>query len=424
MSPTRHMLLKRCAGAAVAVVCVSLLSACGGSESDSASTDSTTKSAVAGTVEVAASGGCGTVPAEPATDPQGLLAGLGDKYASSYVGFQDYPLEKSAWASWKPARSSGWNVQVIWAPLTNPFVIAALDGLKQELKASGKVKTIQVQAPASPMDVPQQLQMIQTAVERKPDLLVVFPLAGAAAAPVIAKAGEAGIPTVSPSTGIPGKYSVSVNQNLYLSEGLAAAGVLGLMGGKGSVLQVHGVKGTPNDVIAGRAWEQALSRCPDVKVAGSVEGQFDNTATKAGVQKFLATHPSGVQGVFQAGVMGLGVLGAFTQTGHTPPPMSDQAASQGAIAYWHNHPEYNMFATLVPDTDLGGAAARVALRMLDGDGIKLNVLLDQTYMVTRANLGQAFKPSFKEGSPAGAVPPPGSFMSDDYLDGFFARSAK
>src|SRR4051812_34835777 len=277
MSPGRHMLLKRGGSAALVVSCVAALAACGSSGSTSTSTSSgtstkasapastTTGSADAATIPVSASGGCGTLPTVAPNDPKGLLSQLGGKYPDSYVGFRDYPLEKSAWTSWKPARTSGWNVQVVWVPLTNPFVIAALGGLKQELKASGKVANIQVQSPNAPTDVPQQLQMIQTAIERKPDLLVVFPLAGAAAAPAIAAAGKAGIPTVSPETGIPGPYAVGVNTNLYLSEGQAAAGVLGLMGGKGSVLEVHGVKGVPNDVIAGQAWKQALSRCPNVK---------------------------------------------------------------------------------------------------------------------------------------------------------------
>src|SRR3954452_18632101 len=435
MSPGRHMLLKRGGSAALVVSCVAALAACGSSGSTSTSTSSgtstkasapastTTGSAGAATIPVSASGGCGTLPTVAPNDPKGLLSQLGGKYADSYVGFRDYPLEKSAWTSWKPARTSGWNVQVVWVPLTNPFVIAALGGLKQELKASGKVANIQVQSPNAPTDVPQQLQMIQTAIERKPDLLVVFPLAGAAAAPAIAKAGKAGIPTVSPETGIPGPYAVGVNTNLYLSEGQAAAGVLGLMGGKGSVLEVHGVKGVPNDVIAGQAWKQALSRCPNVKVAGTVDGQFDNTAAKAGTQKFLATHPAGVQGAFEAGVMNLGVLGGFTQTGHAPPPLDAQAAAQGTIAYWHNHPDSRMVAVLTPDVDLGAATAKVALRMLGGDGVKLNTLLDKPYVVTQATLPQAWKPSYKEGGQAGAVPPKGSFMSDAYLDGFFAHSA-
>ena len=53
--------------------------------------------------------------------------------------------------------------------------------LASELKASGKVKTMQVQSVSTPTDVPGQLQQLQTAIGRKPDLLILFPLAGAAA---------------------------------------------------------------------------------------------------------------------------------------------------------------------------------------------------------------------------------------------------
>jgi ribose transport system substrate-binding protein len=82
-----------------------------------------------------------------------------------------------------------------------------------------------------------------------------------------------------------------------------------------------------------------------------------------------------------------------------------------------------MVATLTPDVELGTATARVALRMLEGDGVKINTVLSEPYLVTQSNLDQVWKPSYKEGSPAGAVPPPGWFMPDAYLDGFFAHRA-
>jgi ribose transport system substrate-binding protein len=355
-------------------------------------------------------------------DPSHVLSALGAKYVTAYQGFRDYPLVKSPWENWKPAHKSGWNVQVVWTPLTNPSTTYGLKGLQDELKASGKVATVQVQAPAAVTDVPQQLQMIQTAIQRKPDLLVIWPLAPEAAVPLIAQAAKAGIPTVSNLTSTPSKYAVSVNISFYLSEGLTAAGVLHLMGGKGNVLAVHGIQGVASDADASAAWAQALSRCPNVHLAGTVWGQFATPVAKAQVQQFLATHPAGVQGVFDVGVMGPGILGAFEQTGRTPPPLADPGSSQGTIAYWHAHPDYNMVAQLSPDYEVGQGSGMVALRMLGGEGVKINTILGQnTYVVTRNNLGQVWKPSFQEGSPLDATPPLGLFLPKAYLDGFFTH---
>ena len=99
------------------------------------------------------SGGCGTLPF---IAPKGAAAlnVLPKGYAARYAGFEDYPILKSAWASWKPKKKSGYNVQIVWVPKTNPLTNAALAGLQKTLQASGKVKTIQVQAVNAPTDVP------------------------------------------------------------------------------------------------------------------------------------------------------------------------------------------------------------------------------------------------------------------------------
>ena len=269
---------------------------------------------------------------------------------------------------------------------------------------------------------PGQLQQLQTAVNRKPDAIVLFALSGAAAAPLVNKAGAAGIPTIAVGAGVPGKYAVGVNTNVYQSNGWEAASVLKQIGGKGSILLVHGVKGVPNDLAASNAYAKVLTRCPNVKIEGEVQGFFDNAATKAAVQQFLATHPSGVSGVLQVGTMGTGVLGAFDQTGRTAAPMADNAASQGVIAYWHDHPKYKASVALTPQGEYGTVPANILLRMFAGDGVKINTLLDNGYVISSLKQANAsYKPSYKESDVAGVSPPAGSYFSKKYLNGFFNK---
>jgi ribose transport system substrate-binding protein len=356
-------------------------------------------------------------------DPSGVLASLGSTYTASYNGFTDYPVVKSPWENWKPAHKSGWNVQIVWAPPNNPFSTTTLTALEQRLRSSGKVATMQVQQPATVTDVPQQLQEIGTALQRKPDVLIVFPLAAAPAVPLISQAAKAGIPTVSAWTLTPSAQAVSLGLDPYLNWGLTAAGALKQMGGQGSVLEVQGIAGSPEDADASAAWSKAVGACPKVQVAGTVNGDFASPVAKGLVQQFLATHPSGVQGVFQTGVMGVGILGAFQQSGHNPPPLADPGAAQGVIAYWHDHPSYREVASATPDLQIGHAAADVALRILEGQGPKVNVMLAQPYVITSANLGQVWQPSFQEGSLLDAYGPDGTFLPDSYLNGLFRNGA-
>ena len=213
-------------------------------------------------VTTSTSGGCGTVPYVAPDAPNHVLSTLPKAYAASYTGFTDYPIVKSAWANWKPKKKSGFNVQIVWLPENNPVDNAELDAVVGALQASGKVKTIQVQQPSSDTDVAGQLQELQTAIDRKPNLIIAIPISPTAAAPLVDQAGKEGIPTVVPSIGLPGPYDVSVYTNVYLSVAAATADVARDAGGTGSFLAVAGVPGVPNTVDAVNAWTDVLKRAP------------------------------------------------------------------------------------------------------------------------------------------------------------------
>ncbi|HEY2651793.1 MAG TPA: substrate-binding domain-containing protein [Solirubrobacteraceae bacterium] len=341
---------------------------------------------------------------------------------AAYQGFRDYPISKSAWANWKPAHPSGWNVQIVWQPLINPFTNAALKGLESELKASEKVSSMQVQAMTSVTDVPQEIQMMQTAIQRKPDLIILFPAAPNAFIPAIAQAAKAGIPVISEFENTPSQYAVSVNINFWLAEAIPVAALMPLIGEKGDLLGVHGIPGIAGAVDSATAWKDVLSRCPNVHLVGTVFGEYTGTVAKAQVQQYLATHPAQLAGVIDEGVMGPGILGAFSQTGRTPPPLADGDAAQGVLAYWHEHPSYKMTAMINPDVEVGQVTGEVALKMLEGAGVKINTLLSPSqYLITPDNLNQVWKPSFQVGSLLDATPPPGQWFPAAYLNGFFAH---
>jgi len=381
------------------------------------------KGAQPDSVKISSSGGCGTVPYVAPSDPQRLLRSVPKSTRDAYIGWKDYPIQKSAWANWKPKKKSGLSIEVVWVPLSTPIDVAGLASLKKTLNASGLVKSIKVQAVNSFTDVPGQLQQYQTALSRKPDLIIAAPIAASAFGPLVTKAGQAGIPTVNvQASGVNNKYAVNVGTNIYLLEAFTASGVLKAMGGKGSILQVRGFPGIPLSATTDSAWAKVLSRCPKVKVAGSVNGQFDSTAAKTAVQQYLATHPSSLQGLWETGTMALGARSAFSQAGRTPPPIADGVATRGNLAYWHNHPKYTMSAALTPFSELGGGPGRVVVRMLKGHGVKMNQVMAKPYVISkRSQLNSLWKPSWKESSTVGVDPPRGFYLSDSYLDGLFNR---
>ena len=61
--------------------------------------------------------------------------------------------------------------------------------------------------------------------------------------------------------------------------------------------------------------------------------------------------------------------------------------------------------------------------MLEGQGVKVNAIVEKPYLVTRANLGQVWMPSFTEGSLLDAPSPAGTFIPASYLNAFFQHPA-
>ena len=111
----------------------------------------------------------------------------------------------------KPAKKSGWNVQIVWTPLTDPFADATLAALKQRLRGRGKVSTISIR-PAAYADVSQRVSRDRHHGPVAAQPVRRLALAPAPAVPLIAKAAASRMPTVSPSTLTPERVRGHLDQ--------------------------------------------------------------------------------------------------------------------------------------------------------------------------------------------------------------------
>lgn len=416
---TPHRRLGRCALtlAALATATTSLV-ACGGSSTPAGAGGSTATSQTS-----TAAGTCGSVPTIAPKDTSGALTSLGAPVSANYNGFTQ-PVEASAWKDWKPSHAAPYKVAISWPPPINAFQSETLSGVKKALTSSGQVTITKELAPTSPSDVPGQLQQINQLISDKPDLIVVQPIAPGPSVEVMNAAAKAGIPVVSAWNSTPTASAVSVGLNNFLQAATVAAKVVTAMGGKGDILLVHGIPGIQQDSDAMAGYKAVLALCPNIKVAGEVTGGYVNATAKAAVLQFLSTHPAGVDGVLQSGTMGLGVLNAFQQLGKKVPPLADLGSSRGTVAYAHqNSSTFQQFGTSTPDTAIGVAIGKVALKMLAGDGPKVNQIITQPVYITNENLGQIYQTGWEPTSTADAAGPSDDFMSDAYLATFFAKNS-
>jgi len=398
-TPTRH----RLATSAFVTLAISglLLAGCSsssGEASQDTGTDPTTSS----------DGHCGTVPEIGANDPNGFLDGFSETATAAFNGYSS-EIKESAWSDWKPDHEGPYTAALVTNP-PNPFISALLESLRATLEENG-VEIIADYVPVSYADVPQQLQQFEEAISKKPDIIYFLPLATDPSLEVIKAAAEANIPVVSLQTPVDSEYAVTVSHNATLQAMTTGAQVLDSMGGEGSVLRVDGIPGTTAASFAAEGFDNVLELCPNVTVAGEITGNFENGAAQDETLKFLSANPTPVGGVLHAGTMGVGIRQAFLETGRELPPIADMGASQGFISWAMQNPDYPYVGTASAIESMGANMADVGLRILDGEGPKVNHLITTTYIVNQDNIADYGDDSWDitdntdfEGDPSGYFP--------------------
>lgn len=365
----------------------------------------------------AADGQCGSVPDLGANDPDGLLAEFSPETAAAYNA---YPLQirKSAWADWKSEKDGGYTAAIVGMPPASSFVNLMLDTVRQEL-AAADVEIIADLAPDDPTNVPLQLQQFSQAVALKPDVIFFIPLAGEPSIDAVKSAGEAGIPVISMQSTVDSEYAVSLTGNSVLQAMNVGAETLKTIGGTGNVLRVTGIPGISTEVYAEDGFQNILELCPDVNIAGEVTGFYEATTAQTATLQYLATNPAGVDAVLQSGTMGLGVLNAFHESGQEAPPIGDIGATQGFAAWAAENTEYPYAGSTTPTVRQSQVAVDIALRILRGEGPKINQFVNDPLVVNRSNLDDMVEPDWKTTDSTDLAGDPEEFFPEEVLKEFF-----
>jgi ribose transport system substrate-binding protein len=415
MLPGRHSLHATATIAAVAVG----VAACGGSSSSPV----TGGDAKVDTRIEAKSSGCGSFPRPAPQDPDGVVAALPKRYQETYAGYNGGTIRKSPWANWRPSHPPPYKVAIDWALLTNDYQSRGLEILKEELEKNPDIGEV-VERSLTSVNVPQQLQQYAALVREKPDIIISEPLQAEAWRGAVDRAAADGIPTIVYQGAIPTPNAVNVQSNNYIAAAETAAGAAQLLGGKGSILLLHGFPTVDVDRQEFAGFKAVLERCPDLKVAGETLGAFATATAKQQTLKFLATHPQKIDGVFQTALMSTGAMSAFEQTGRPMPIVTDIAAQKGSLGYWRqNRDSYSGVGAGLGAAPISLAVADVVGRMLAGSGPKLTDITDVLPLITDENLDEWAEPSWDLRTPGQAEGPENEHLTPEYLDPLFNEPA-
>jgi ribose transport system substrate-binding protein len=424
--------LSRC-GAVLALISVVVLTACGGSggggDVAGGAGGPVTVPAYARGYQPPASG-CGSFTAPAPPDPEGAIADLDTVHQKAYGGYMAYPnanakITKSPWAGWKPTHAPPYKVAVLWGPLTTDWQVQATDNIQKFLKRSPMVSGASFASSGNTYDVGAQLQDYDTIVRRHPDLIILQPLTPESFIGPIEKAAKVGIPTVTLVSYAATPSQVAVDTNPYLGAATTASYATKALGGKGNVVYVEGISGSSVDAPSESAWNNVLKSCPGMRTSkDKVYASFAQATAKQEMLKYIGTHPDKIDAVFESEVMATGVMQAFAQSGRPMPLVPDIGLTKGSLGYWRQHDaKYDNAGQGIVPVGAARAVVEVSLRMLDGQGVKINHVVDTSPLVTDANIDGSAQADWSLNTPGTLGGTEQGFMPSSYLDDFFAHPA-
>jgi ribose transport system substrate-binding protein len=170
-------------------------------------------------------------------------------------------------------------------------------------------------------DVQKQISDIEDLLTKNIDVLVVQSTSETALVSVVEKAKEMGVKVIiyggSVGTDV---YDAYIDRDHGMTGTKYAEYVVDRIGGKGNVVVIMGYPGSgySNAVLGGV--NGVLSKYPDVKVLGVEYAEYTPALSKQIIEAYFAKGEQ-IDGVIvDGGLMGFGVLEAFTDAGKTIPP--------------------------------------------------------------------------------------------------------
>jgi ribose transport system substrate-binding protein len=429
MNFTRSRTTQLATALAVASTTIAVAACGGGSSSSSSGSSGGAKiPAYAQNFKPPASG-CGSFTAKAPADPDGVVAGLDAAHKRALGGYADFPQStvkvlKSAWANWEPSHPGPYTIGVSWGQLVSDFQVQVVNSIKKYFGQDKNVKQLIIKTTGSNIDIAQQLQQYNQLVASKPDLMILETPSQDSFDGPVQRAKAAGIPTVTLLSPVPVDGAVNVDGNNYLDAAETMSYVTKVVGGKGSVVEVRALAGAAVDNQTNAGWDEVVRNCPGMKVAGEVFGAFSESMAKSETLKYLATHPQKIDAVTTLAGEAVGTLQAFKQTGRAIPPFAEVGMDKGFLGYWRqNQSNYHASSTSLPPVPSARALHDVAMRMLAGQGVKLNTLVAENPVITDANLADWSDPTWSLNTPGTVSGDPQSFMPSSFIDDFFNKPA-
>lgn len=219
--------------------------------------------------------------------------------------------------------------------------------------------------------VNQQMSQMSDLILKHVSAIVIDAASETALNGIIAKACRAGITVLAFDSIVSAPCSYKLNFDFTGYPAELTAKVLHLIGDKGNVIVVRGVKGSAPDHDIYETQMKTLKQFPGVKVVATVYGQATGSVAQSAVANVLPSLPHVDAVLAQGGGDDYGIAQAFEQFGGSyasKPPVIAGGGSSNFIHWWAEQAKENGYRTVSMNTTpgIGGAAFWLTLDIVKG----------------------------------------------------------
>lgn len=248
-------------------------------------------------------------------------------------------------------------------------MVEAFEAAAKQAKSDGKIADyIVVNGDGT---VAQQNSQIGELILKGVKVIAVDAASETAVNGVIEKACKAGITVISFDSvaSAPCNYQLNFDFKGYKAQ--QADAVFKMLGGKGNIIQVRGVKGSAPDNDMYNSQMSVIKKYPDIKVVATVYGQATASVAQAAIANVLPSLPHVDAVLGQGGSDDVGIAQAFQQAGGdyaNHMPIIEGGGGTDFVKWWADENKKNGYKTISMNTTpgIGGAAFWLGLALAEG----------------------------------------------------------
>jgi ribose transport system substrate-binding protein len=286
--------------------------------------------------------------------------------------------------------------------VTSSFRGIMINSFKDEaekLKKAGEIDSYTIQNSGD--DVSKQIQQIHNMVQSGVNVLVIDAQSATGLNAEIARAVAKGVTVVSTDNLVSTDKSINVQVDPKVIAADTAEGLAKLIGGKGHVLMLEGIAGTPVNEERNKLAKDVFAKYPDIKIS-EVNVDWNPATSKQKTAQFISQNPD-VAGVWDQGDSAGGAANAFIDANKPLPPIVFDGTSD-FLNIWHSRMAqgYQTVGATQPPAVVVDAVW-LGLKAHQGAKVKQNPVLLKTPLLTNTNIDTVWTP--------GMTDQPGQFVN-------------